>query len=66
MASSFVRAMDDNKDGVVTREEFQRTFATWFEAWGGDRGPLTEQQLRDGLNRDLPPQGGMMPGPPQF
>jgi len=66
MVSSFVRVMDENKDGVVTREEFQHAFAKWFDAWGGDKGPLTEEQLRAGLNRELPPQGGMMPGPPQF
>jgi len=66
MASSFVRVMDANKDGAVTREEFQHAFARWFEAWGGAKGPLTEEQLRAGLNRDLAPQGGMMPGPPRF
>jgi hypothetical protein len=58
--------MDENKDGAVTREEFQKVFAKWFDAWGGDTGPLTEEQVRTGLNRDLAPQGGMMPGPPQF
>ena len=66
MASSFARVMDENKDGVVTREEFQHAFARWFDAWGGDKGPLTEEQLRAGLNRELPPQGGIMPGPPRF
>ena len=66
IASSFVRLMDENKDGAITRQEFQQAFAKWFDAWGGDTGPLTEEQLRAGLSRDLAPQGGTMPGPPQF
>jgi hypothetical protein len=65
-ASSFIRVMDENKDGVVTREEFHRVFANWFDAWGGEQGPLTEEQVRSGLNRDLVSQGGRMPEPPQF
>jgi hypothetical protein len=65
-ASTFMRSMDENRDGVVTREEFQHAFAKWFEAWGGGKGPLTEEQLRAGLNRDLAPPGVMIPGPPPF
>ena len=56
IASSFVRAMDEGKDGVISRDEFLRAFAKWFEAWGGDKGPLTEEQVRAGINRDLVPR----------
>ena len=47
--------MDENKDGAITREEFQRGFAKWFDSWGGDQGPLTAEQLRAGISRDIAP-----------
>ena len=58
---AFLRAMDSNKDGVVSREEFDRCFARWFETWGGDAGPLTDTQLRAGIDKEFGPPQGMMP-----
>ena len=59
-----VRAMDTDKDGAVSREEMRLGFARWFEAWGGDKGPLTEAQIRDGAGKDLVAMpGGFGPGP---
>ncbi len=62
IAPSFVRAMDQDKDGAISGDEFQRGFAKWFDSWGGAGGSLTGEQLRSGINRDLAPQPGMMPG----
>jgi spore coat protein CotH len=53
IAAGFVQSMDENKDGVITRQEFERAFAKWFDSWGGDKGPLTPEQLRAGISRDL-------------
>ena len=64
LAPAFMKAMDEDKDGSISREEFQRAFSKWFDGWGGDKGPLTADQVRAGIVRDLPGQGGMMPGPP--
>ena len=67
IGGSFVTAMDSDKDGTVTRPEFEAAFAKWFEAWGGKDGPLNEDQIREGINKDLPmprPPGGGMPAPP--
>ena len=64
LVPAFMKAMDEDKDGSISRDEFQRTFAKWFEGWGGDKGPLTADQVRAGIIRDLPVQGGMIPLPP--
>lgn len=63
LAPSFLNSMDQNKDGVISREESQRGLARWFAAWSGDAGTLTEEQLRTGINKDFAPQPGMMPAP---
>jgi spore coat protein H len=69
----FTRALDADKDGSISRDEFQRGFEAWFTAWNADNGGiLTAEQLRAGINKDLampaPGGGGMMPfgpgGPP--
>jgi spore coat protein CotH len=56
LADAFLSAMDANKDGVITREEFSQTFARWFAAWSSPSGsPLTQQQLSAGINRAFAP-----------
>ena len=62
LAATFLRAVDGNSDGVVTREEFAAAFSKWFDAWGGKEGPLSEEQVRAGIARDLSPP--MPPMPP--
>ena len=68
IAGAFVATMDSDKDGKITRQEFEAAFAKWFEDWGGKDGSLTEDQIRTGINKDLPmprpPGGGMAPAPP--
>ena len=70
IAGAFVATMDSDKDGKVTRQEFEAAFNKWFEDWGGKDGSLTEDQIRAGINKDLPmprpPGGGMMPAAPPF
>ncbi|MCU1234561.1 MAG: hypothetical protein JWP63_2528 [Candidatus Solibacter sp.] len=51
IAGVMLRAMDLDKDGAVSREEFARGFAKWFEDWGGAIGWLTEEQIRAGVTR---------------
>jgi hypothetical protein len=58
LAPVLSQAMDENKDGAITQPEFRQALARWHTAWGGDKGPITEQQLRDGINRDFAPQPG--------
>ena len=44
----------------MSKTEFTNGFAKWFNSWdAGQTGSLTENQLRDGLNRDVvpPPPG---------
>jgi spore coat protein H len=60
--ATFLRAVDGNGDGAVTRDEFAAAFSKWFDTWGGKDGPLTEEQVRAGIERDLSPP--MPPMPP--
>ncbi len=59
-------ALDSDKDGALSRDEFAQGFAKWFDAWNTDKsGALTDEQLRAGLNKDLPlAPGGPGLGPP--
>jgi len=59
-------ASDGNKDGAVTRAEFQNTFAKWFDQFDSEKsGKLTEETLYAGLSSALPRQnfGGFGGGP---
>jgi hypothetical protein len=67
LGPAFMTALDADKDGRLTRDEFVGGFARWFEAWDVDRkGVLTDEQLRSGINKDLPlrPAPGAPPGGP--
>lgn len=49
-------ALDNDKNGEVSRTEFQQGFSKWFAAWNSDAtGKLTSDQLRAGIERDLMP-----------
>ena len=60
VAPRLVGALDANKDGEVSREEFVQGFTGWFDAWSSPGGTLTREQLSDGLNKTL---GGPPPPP---
>jgi hypothetical protein len=67
LSGGFMSAMDQNKDSTVSHQEFTVAFNKWFDGWEtGKTGLLTEEQLREGINRDLGPERGGMPGPPGF
>ena len=60
-------ALDGNKDGTITHDEFMRGFARWFAAWDADKkSVLSDEQLRAGINQDLGPARGdpFRPGEP--
>jgi hypothetical protein len=60
-------ALDANKDGKVSHDEFVAGFAKWFSKWNTDKsGALTEAQLRKGINQDLTPFHGGPPEGPDF
>src|SRR5262249_33634430 len=62
LGNAFMTALDANKDGMITHDEFVQGFAKWFESWNTDKsGTLTDEQLRAGINQDLLPFRG---GPP--
>ncbi len=55
----FMAAFDTDKDESLTREEALQGFAKWWSEWNGEgSSPLSEEQLRDGLNRTLAPNRG--------
>ena len=44
-------AMDQNKDGSVSRAEMKAAFANWFGSWdGAKQGALTREQMVSGLS----------------
>ena len=66
---TFLRVLDQNKDGAVTTAELTEGFAKLFDTWNTDKsGHLTLQQLRSGIEKDLSPSSdGLSPfrgGPP--
>jgi hypothetical protein len=55
-------SLDANQDDELTREEFTRGFAKWFESWNIEKsGSLSEEELRSGINHELRPLGGPPP-----
>ena len=62
---AFLDQFDTDKDGMLSRAEFQGGFAKWFSSWsGGQNVPLSDAQLREGINRDLNPFRGGRPAQP--
>jgi hypothetical protein len=59
----FLAALDADKNGAVTQTEFAQGFQQWFNSWNTDQsGILTEDQLRAGIDKDLSPFRGGLPG----
>ncbi len=51
LARAFLTALDINRDGEISRDEFRQGFTKWFNTWDTDRsGKLTEEQIRAGIN----------------
>ena len=54
LGTMLLGALDANRDGAVSHEEFIGGFAKWFSTWNMDKsGLLTLEQLRAGIGRDL-------------
>jgi len=66
-AGAVFGAIDTNKDGTVTRDEWRATFDGWFARWSSGASSLSGDALVDGLSQALPdtgPQcGGRSPNP---
>lgn len=62
LVPGFLRTLDGNHDGRISRVEFTDGFTRWFRHWDTQRrGHLTADDVRDGMNKDLNP---MPPGDP--
>jgi hypothetical protein len=62
LASALAKRLDENKDGLIRREEFERGWAEMFEQWGGrENAALSEEQIRAGINRNFGPSPEMVP-----
>lgn len=61
----FMNSLDRDKNGTLAPEEFSAAFSGWFKTWDSEKtGFLTEDQVRTGMNKDLPLfGGGGFPGP---
>jgi hypothetical protein len=65
LAPAFLAQGDQNRDGKLSREEFQSLGAKWFADWDKKKsGSLSADQLRDGLGGAFAPPNGGPPGPP--
>ena len=63
LAPAFLQAGDTDKDGKVTKPEFEELAGRWFTSWDKDKsGKLDTDKLRDGLSASLAgggPGGGI-------
>ena len=65
LGPAFMNTFDADKDAHLTRDEFTSGFAKWFTEWNTDASnPLTDEELRTGLNKALAPPPGAFGGPP--
>ncbi len=63
LVDGFLRALDGDKSGAISKDEFDGGFTRWFEAWDSKKqGFLDAEALRDGINKDLMPTFGRPPG----
>jgi spore coat protein CotH len=69
LGPAWMQALDTQKKGEISEDDFTRGFIHWFESWNADKsGLLSEEQLRAGIDKDLSPfrGGGPFGGPPAF
>src|SRR3954464_11309359 len=62
-AAGLFTAIDDNKDGAVTRDEMKASFDKWYTSWDTAKSnALTQEQLFAGVSSVMPapaaPAGG--------
>ena len=52
IATALFLALDTNKDGAITRDEFTGAFDKWFTEWDTtNSGALSAQQISDGFTK---------------
>jgi hypothetical protein len=51
--SLYMPKMDENKDNILTHQEFMNSFNKWFKAWATPEGYITFENMREGINRDI-------------
>jgi spore coat protein CotH len=62
LAPAFLSAGDSDRDGQITKQEFEALGDRWFGTWDKEKtGELKEDQVRDGLNSSLGGMGGGVP-----
>jgi hypothetical protein len=65
LGDPLLKALDTDKDKMITHDEVVAGFARWYEAWdAAKKAELTEPQVRKGLNKALPFSFGPPPAPP--
>jgi hypothetical protein len=65
IAPAFMGMGDRDKDGKLSKAEFEEMGETWFKAWDKEgRGAVNGEELRTGINGTFtPPAGGPGAGP---
>jgi type 1 glutamine amidotransferase len=59
-------AVDNNKDGAITRDELKGSFDKWYAEWDSARsGSVTQDQLTAGLTAAIPPPAPAAAAPSQ-
>jgi spore coat protein CotH len=66
LAAALFEAFDADRDGHVSRGEFNDGLGHWFSKWSAGRdGGLSQEQLRDGIRADVfPPAPSQAAGTP--
>lgn len=67
LSGGFLAAVDVDKDGGATRDELRQAMSQWFDDWKTpESDALSEDQVRNGLNKALAPPRSGPPGGASF